>query len=144
MIKNRFVKNLYQITSFAASELVILIPILAIYFLMLDSNAVDKSAWMLYVVIVLVLLFFIIGFYWIFQIVEINSSGIVVKLFNRVIRSIRWEDVEDIRYANHFRNPVYNIIIKENKILYLDYRKKIKNAIICWGNDDIKEMMKRI
>jgi hypothetical protein len=144
MIKNRFVKNLYQITSFAASELVILIPILAIYFLMLDSNAVDKSAWMLYVVIVLVLLFFIVGFYWIFQIVEINSSGIVVKLFNRVIRSIRWEDVEDIRYANHFRNPVYNIIIKENKILYLDYRKKIKNAIICWGNDDIKEMMKRI
>lgn len=144
MIKNRFVKNLYQITSFAASELVILIPILAIYFLMLDNNAVDKSAWMLYVVIVLVLLFFIIGFYWIFQIVEINSSGIVVKLFNRVIRSIRWEDVEDIRYANHFRNPVYNIIIKENKILYLDYRKKIKNAIICWGNDDIKEMMKRI
>lgn len=144
MIKNRFLKNLYQITSFAASELVILIPILAIYFLMLDSNAVDKSAWMLYVVIVLVLLFFIIGFYWIFQIVEINSSGIVVKLFNRVIRSIRWEDVEDIRYANHFRNPVYNIIIKENKILYLDYRKKIKNAIICWGNDDIKEMMKRI
>ena len=144
MIKNRFVKNLYQITSFAASELVILIPILAIYFLMLDSNAVDKSAWMLYVVIVLVLLFFIIGFYWIFQIVEINSSGIVVKLFNRVIRSIRWEDVEDIRYANHFRNPVYNIIIKENKILYLDYRKKIKNAIICWGYNDIKEMMKRI
>ena len=144
MIKNRFVKNLYQITSFAASELVILIPILAIYFLMLDNNAVDKSAWMLYVVIVLVLLFFIVGFYWIFQIVEINSSGIVVKLFNRVIRSIRWEDVEDIRYANHFRNPVYNIIIKENKILYLDYRKKIKNAIIFWGNDDIKEMMKRI
>ena len=81
MIKNRFVKNLYQITSFAASELVILIPILAIYFLMLDNNAVDKSAWMLYVVIVLVLLFFIVGFYWIFQIVEINSSGIVVKLF---------------------------------------------------------------
>lgn len=144
MIKNRFVKNLYQITSFAASELVILIPILAIYFLMLDNNAVDKSAWMLYVVIVLVLLFFIVGFYWIFQIVEINSSGIVVKLFNRVIRSIRWEDVEDIRYANHFRNPVYNIIIKENKILYLDYRKKIKKAIIFWGNDDIKEMMKRI
>ena len=144
MIKNRFVKNLYQITSFAASELVILIPILAIYFLMLDNNAVDKSAWMLYVVIVLVLLFFIVGFYWIFQIVEINSSGIVVKLFNRVIRSIRWEDVEDIRYTNHFRNPVYSIIIKENKIIYLDYRKKIKNAIICLGNDDIKEMMKRI
>ena len=66
MVKNRFLKNLYQSISWGISCIVLILPILAGYFVSLHQGSND--GWILLVFTAgVVLLFFAIGFYWIFQ-----------------------------------------------------------------------------
>lgn len=138
MIKNRFVKNLYQIVSFAFSEIVLILPLLASIFLAIQNNA-EEAIWILATSIVfLIVLYFVIGFYWIFQIIEISKEGIEVKLFKKTIRRIKWEDVKEIKHSQVMRNPAYSIVVNGTKNLNLDSRKKIKLALDFFGNEKAK------
>ena len=83
MIKNKFYKNLYQTISF------LVVIVIFIIFLLLgfvtSLNYENGNGWILLVIsIFLMSLYFIIGFYWIFQKVEINTDGIKIKIFNKI------------------------------------------------------------
>jgi hypothetical protein len=78
-------------------------------------------------------LYFSVGFYWIFQKVKIDESGIEITLLNKTIRKVRWENVERIQSGSFCRNPVYVLYIQNEKNLNLDERKAIKEAILFYG-----------
>lgn len=127
-MKDKFFKNLYQSISFFAVILILDIPLLAGYIVSLDYE--NNNGWILLLIATLLTaLFFIIGFYWIFQIVEINDSGITTKLFKKVIKNISWENVAKIEYGNVMRNSSYTVIHKDGNKINIDARKEIRQII---------------
>ena len=108
-------------------------------------NYEGGNGWILLALAIsLIILYFCIGFYWIFQKVEISNNGIEITILKKVIQKIKWDDVDDIIYTSVMRNPAYVIIIKESKKINLDSRKKIKNAILHFGNEKIKEQIREL
>lgn len=85
-----------------------------------------------------VLLFFAIGFYWLFQTIEIDSNGIHVKILSKTIRTIFWYDVVCVEAKTVMKNPAYVVIVRDQKRLNLDRRKKILDAINLYSNGQIK------
>ena len=137
MVKNTFCKNLFQTLSWGASCVVLILPILAGYFMSLQNG--PNFGWILLVFIAsIILLFFVIGFYWIFQTIEINHEGIQVKIFQKTIRTIIWTDVVSIEEETVMKNPAYVVIVRDQKRLNLDRRKKILDAISLHSNGQIK------
>ena len=137
MVKNRFLKNLYQTISWGISCIVLILPILAGYFMSLQQGSND--GWILLVFTAgVVLLFFAIGFYWIFQTIEIDSNGIHVKILSKTIRTIFWHDMVCIEAKTVMKNPAYVVIVRDQKRLNLDRRKKILDAINLYSNGQIK------
>lgn len=143
MIKNKFYKNLYQTISF------LVVIVIFIFFLLLgfvtSLNYENGNGWILLVIsISLMSLYFIIGFYWIFQKVEINTDGIKIKIFNKIITKVNWDNIEKIELTSFMKNPAYVIITDESKKINLDCRKKIRDAIVHFGNENIKLQMQQI
>lgn len=132
MIKNKFIKNLYQIISFSVVIFVFVFFLLLGFFESLRHGT--NNGWLLMLVaLFLVLLFFIIGFHWIFQKIEIDEQGIKVLLFRKLQKKILWESVESISLKNVMRNPAYVLQIRMSKNLNLDKRKSIEEAIRCYA-----------
>ena len=127
-MKKIFVKNLYQILSFALTTVVIIFPILCIPIFTGFSNKIANT-FTLYSISILILLFFLIGFYWIFQTVEITENGITVYFFAKILRNITWDEVEGIFTSSAMKNPVYTIKTIKGKNLNLDKRKSIKRVL---------------
>lgn len=75
------------------------------------------------------ILYFLIGFYWVFQKVSINDEGIQFYLWNKKIRGLSWDSVEHIT-INELRIKTY--LIKEkgkNRYYNIDATKKIELLI---------------
>ena len=141
MTASKFIKNLFQSISFFLSISILLIVLLAGFFVSLQYE--NAKGWILLVIAVsLVILYFSVGGYWIFQKVEFSKKGIKITLFGKTIQEVLWEDVEDIVRRNIMRNPAYVIVTKDTKEIHLDARSKIRNAIIFWGNEKTKSKMK--
>lgn len=137
MIKNRFFKNLYQSISWGISCIVLISAILAGYFASLQHG--NNDGWILLVFAAsVVLLFFVIGFYWIFQTIERDRNGIYVKILWKTVRTISWSDVVCIEAKAVMKNPAYVVIVRGQKRLNLDRRKKILDAISLHSNSQIK------
>jgi len=128
-MEKTFIKNLYQIIIFATVEMIIIIPIICMIFMMDDSVESNVKNILIFIILFLILLYFLIGFYWIFQKVEINNNGIIIRLFKKELRKIKWDEVNSINSGFVMRNPVLIIKIKDKKNLNLDYRKVILNEI---------------
>lgn len=128
MVKNRFIKNLFQSISWGVSCFVLITAILAGYFASLQYGS--SNSWILLAFAVgIVLLFFLIGFYWIFQTIEIDQQGIYVRILQKTIRTIYWTDVVNIEAKTVMKNPAYVVTVRGQTHLNLDRRKKIRNAI---------------
>lgn len=143
MVKNKFYKNLYQSISFFSVIMIFVFSLLMGFAASLNYEG--GNGWILLALAIsLIILYFCIGFYWIFQKVEISNNGIEITILKKVIQKIKWDDVDDIIYTSVMRNPAYVIIIKESKKINLDSRKKIKNAILHFGNEKIKEQIREL
>lgn len=137
MLKNKFLKNLYQTVSSLGVIVVLEIPIIGgfLYSLQLDEN----YGWILLVIsAIIAFLYFGIGFYWIFQKVIITNNSIRIILLGRTISEYLWTDVANIKKSNHLRNPTLKITLKNGNFLYLDDRKKIRYAITTISKIDIE------
>lgn len=86
----------------------------------------------------IILLFFAIGFYWIFQVIEIDQHGICVKILQKTIRKISWDAVVIIEEKTVMKNPAYVVIVRNPKPLNIDRRKKVLDAINLHSNGQIK------
>ena len=137
MPKNKFIKNLYNVISYLL--LVIFFTLIIIVMFICSLEYTNDTWFLLVIAIGLLLLFFLIGGYWIFQKVEIDYYGIKITLFKKILRDIKWEDVDTITYTSVARNPVYAISIKNSKQLNLDSRKKIITAIKYFSNEEINQ-----
>ena len=136
MVKNSFYKNLYQSISWGMSCFVLISALLAGYFVSLQYGKND--GWLLLVFAAgVALLFFVIGFYWIFQKIEIDQTGIYVKLLWKTVRIIYWSNVICIEATAVMKNPAYVVIVRNQKHLNLDKRKKILDAIRLYYNGPI-------
>ena len=143
-MKNRFVKNMFQVLSCFASEIIIGIPILIVGFETGFRNR-DANLFMVICIVFLIVLPFGIGSYWIFQNVVIDKNGISVYLFGRKVRYASWGSIEAIKRAGVMRNMCYVIsILDEEKTLNLDYRKSIKKAMLFYAPPSIVEIIKNI
>lgn len=128
MIKNKFYKNLYQSISFF-SVIVIFVFFLLLGFIV-SLNYEYGSGWILLVIAVsLIILFFLFGFYWIFQRVIINEEGVKIFFLKKVIKKYTWDEVESIEEANIMRNPALNIKMMNGSEVHLDKRKAIIRTI---------------
>ena len=57
----------------------------------------QNLGWILLIIsLVLIVLFFLIGFYWIFQMVSIDESGIKIIFINKTIKQLEWKEIEII------------------------------------------------
>lgn len=83
------------------------------------------------------MLFFLIGFYWIFQIVYIDESGIKILFKSRIVKQLKWEEIDTIEEANIMRNPALKIKAFDGTEIHLDKRKQIVKAIEIYSQNKI-------
>ena len=142
MKKNIFLKNLYQTISFALVISIFIFFLLLGYFASLDYES-NNGWYLLLIAGALIASYFIIGFYWIFQIVEIDEKGIKIKILGKNIRNVGWDDIIEIKYESVMRNPAYVLLIKNEKNINLDSRKSIKNAMIYYAPKAMKDKLNK-
>lgn len=123
MLKHKFYKNLFQTISCFAVIMVFEILLLVGFFASLSYG--QNFGWILLIIsLSLIVLFFLIGFYWIFQKVSIDESGIKIYFMNKIVKQLKWEEIDIIEEANIMRNPAIRIKALNGAQIHLDKRKK--------------------
>ena len=128
MVGHKFYKNLFQTISYFSVIMVFEIFLLIGFFASLNYG--HNFGWVLLIIsLCLIILFFLIGFYWIFQKVFINEKGIKVLFLNKIIKQYDWKEINIIEEANIMRNPAIRIKTINGSEIHLDRRKKIIKVI---------------
>lgn len=108
MLKHKFYKNLFQTISYFSVIMIFEIFLLIGFFASLSYE--QNFGWILLLISVfLIALFFLIGFYWIFQRVSIDEGGIKIYFMNKIIKQLKWKEIDIIEEANIMRNPAIRI-----------------------------------
>ena len=90
----------------------------------------QNFGWILLIIsLSLIALFFLIGFYWIFQITFIDEHGIKILFKSKIVKQLKWEEIDTIEEANIMRNPEIRIKALNGTQIHLDKRKKIIKVI---------------
>ena len=99
-----------------------------------DSNL----GWLLLTIpLALTILFFVIGYYWIFQKIIIDEKGIRVMLVNKIIQEIAWNDICTITEENFMKNPAIAIMLKNGSKMRLDKRKSIVKVLTHYSQIEV-------
>lgn len=134
MLKNKFYKNLFQTISYFAVIMVFEILLLVGFFESLSYG--QNFGWILLIIsLSLIVLFFLIGFYWIFQIIYFDESGIKILFKSRIVKQLKWEEIDTIEEANIMRNPALKIKAFDGTEIHLDKRKQIVKAIEIYSQN---------
>ena len=97
-----------------------------------------NDGWILLVIsFALIALFILIGFYWIFQKVSIDESGIKIFFINKIIKEFKWKEIESIENTNIMRNPAIRIKTFNGNEIHLDKRKSIIKLIEIYSQKEI-------
>ena len=128
MIKNKFYKNLFQSLSALGGILIVYIPCIFGYIESIKHES-DLGWIMLVAPLSLFILYFLIGFYWIFQKVIIDDNGIRIILINKIIKECKWYEIDVIEEANIMKNPAIRIKNIDGTEIHLDKRKSIIQAL---------------
>lgn len=123
-MKIKMMKNMYQFIS--TFSVVVLIDICLLFGYILSLFSRPNNGWILLVIIFMILLlYFVVGLYWIAQNIIINEKGIEIRVFNKVISRYRLEDIEYYTIQNIMKNPAISIKIRNQiKTINIDKRKK--------------------
>ena len=128
MLKNKFYKNLFQSLSALGGILIVYIPCIFGYIESIKYES-DLGWIMLVAPLSLFILYFLIGFYCIFQIVIIDENGIRIILINKIIKERKWCQIDIIEEANIMKNPAIRIKNIDGTEIHLDKRKSIIQAL---------------
>ncbi len=136
MVKHKFYKNLFQTISCFSAIIVLVIFLLMGFFASLSYG--HNDGWILLVIsFALIALFILIGFYWIFQKVSIDESGIKIFFINKIIKEFKWKEIESIENTNIMRNPAIRIKTFNGNEIHLDKRKSIIKLIEIYSQKEI-------
>ena len=84
-MKHKFYKNLFQTISYFAVIILFEVFLLIGFFTSLSYG--QNFGWILLIIsLSLIALFFLIGFYWIFQIVSIDEHGIKILFKSKIVK----------------------------------------------------------
>lgn len=133
-MKIKIMKNLYQFLSTIPVVVIIDVCLLSCYFVNL-SNLPNYGWIFLLTSLLIIFLYFIIGGYWIFQVVVIDKDGIRILIFNKTIKNVTFDKVEKCKYTNVARNPSITIYIENQRHINVDKRKKLINCLKYYGID---------
>lgn len=124
----QFLKNLYQTLCFGLSACLLSATVL---WGAVESQKYDVGygRFLLWIGISIILLYFAIGFYWIFQVVRIDEQGVRVLFWGKTVRFAPWEKIYSVRRDSVMKNPAVVIKVLEEKNLNLDDRRSIRKAI---------------
>ena len=136
MLKQKFFKNLFQSLSTLGGILIIYIPCIFGYIESIKYGS-DLGWIMLVAPLSLFILYFLIGFYWIFQKVIIDDNGIRIILINKIIKECKWYEIDIIEEANIMKNPAIRIKLTDGAEIHLDKRKSIIKAIEIYSQKKI-------
>lgn len=136
MLKNKFYKNLFQSLSALGGILIVYIPCIFGYIESIKYGS-DLGWIMLVAPLSLFILYFLIGFYWIFQKVIIDDNGIRIILINKIIKQLKWKEIDIIEEANIMKNPAIRIKTLNGTEIHLDKRKKIIKVIEIYSQKKI-------
>jgi len=129
MINHKFYKNLFQTISYFSVIMVFEFFLLIGFFTSLKYE--HNNGWILLIIsLSLILLYFLIGFYWIFQKVIINEQGIKIVLFSKIIKVCKWDEIDIIEEAYIMKNPAIKIKIMDGTEINLDKRKSIMDLLV--------------
>lgn len=135
-MKHKFYKNLFQTISYFAVIILFEVFLLIGFFTSLSYG--QNFGWVLLIIsLSLIALFFLIEFYWIFQIVSIDEHGIKILFKSRMIKQLKWEEIDTIEEANIMRNPALRIKAFDGSEIHLDKRKQIVKAIEIYSKKKI-------
>lgn len=136
MLKQKFYKNLFQTLSYFSVVMIFEITLFMGFIASLTYG--QNLGWILLIIsLVLIVLFFLIGFYWIFQMVSIDESGIKILFINKIIKQLEWKEIEIIEEANIMRNPAIRIKAFNGTEIHLDKRKNIIKLIEKYSQNKI-------
>ena len=136
MLKHKFYKNLFQTISYFSVIMIFEIFLLIGFFASLSYG--QNFGWILLIIDVsLIALFFLIGFYWIFQRVSIDENGIRIWFMNKIVKQLKWEEIDTIEEANIMRNPALRIKAFDGSEIHLDSRKNIVKVIEIYSKKKI-------
>ena len=123
-----FYKNLFQSLSALGGILIVYIPCIFGY---IESIKYESDlGWIILVApLSLFILYFLIGFSWIFQKVIIDDNGIRIILINKIIKERKWYEIDIIEEANIMKNPAIRIKNIDGTEIHLDKRKSIIQAL---------------
>ncbi|MDE5856170.1 MAG: hypothetical protein K2H06_03890 [Anaeroplasmataceae bacterium] len=76
--------------------------------------------------------------------IVIDSNGIKVTYFNKVVVSISWDEIANIEDEYQFRNSLYKVGLFNGKTYSFIQNKKFKLGVITFGNDRLKRIMKNL
>ena len=128
MVKQKYYKNLYQVISSLSVVMVFVLFLLIGYFSSLNYET--NNGWILLIVAAsLLIMYFVLGFYWIFQKVIIDEKGIQIVLLNKKLRSYLWEEILSIEETFIMKNPALRIKTSNVSEIHLDNRKNIMRSI---------------
>lgn len=136
-MKNKFLKNLFQLMCYIIAVSFVYAMIITVA--LIENVKEDAMSIIILSYIIPSILSLSLGFYWIFQRVIIDETGVTVKIINKIIKHALWNEVESIEEDSFMRNPAYNIKIKDGSEIHLDKRKQIKNAIEFYSGKQIKK-----
>ena len=128
MLKNKFYKNLFQSLSALGGILIVYIPCIFGYIESIKYES-DLGWIMLVAPLSLFILYFLIGFYWIFQKVIIDDNGIRIIFINKIIKECKWYEIDIMEEANIMKNPAIRIKNIDGTEIHLDKRKSIIQAL---------------
>lgn len=128
MLKQKFYKNLFQSISYFI--VIIIFEIIMISSFLISLKYENNNGWILLILsFVLIILFFLVGFYWIFQRVIFDDNGLKIILLNKTIKECNWCEVLNIKVTNIKRNPALRIKLVSGSEIHLDKRKSIIKII---------------
>lgn len=136
MLKNTFYKNLFQSLSTLGGILIVYIPFIFGYIESIKHES--DLGWIILVApLSLFILYFLIGFYWIFQKVIIDDNGIRIILINKIIKECKWHEIDVIEEANIMKNPAIRIKNIDGTEIHLDKRKSIIQVLEKYSKEKI-------
>ena len=132
-MQKSFFKNLYQTISCFVSIMVLVFALLLGFIESLKYE--NNFGWILLPIsLALIALFFTVGFYWIFQKVNISEKGIKVVFINKVIKECSWGEIEAVEAAQIMKNPALRVKLSDGSEIHLDKRASIIKAIERYRN----------
>ncbi len=136
MKKNKFYKNLFKSVSYFSAIMLLVFCLLLGFFESLNYG--KNYGWILLIIsALLIILFFLIGFYWIFQKVIIDENGIKIVFKNKVINNHKWDEIVSIKKVDLFRCRALEIKFVDGSKIHLDDRKSIVKIIKEYSQVDI-------